>query len=165
YQQYPKRGLIPEQVYKMIEEVGGSEILSRFEGMTSTTEEIDLESLSAKAGLKFEWEPQTTPWTGFDSEFNGDRVMIKAITLDGPAAKAGLNAGDEILAINGIRMLKERFSDYSKFLKVNQIYQVTISRLSVLQTLSLTIGVAPMKLRSISVVDRPLAEKVFLAKN
>ncbi|MBP9682682.1 MAG: M61 family metallopeptidase, partial [Bacteriovorax sp.] len=45
YQQNPKRGLIPEQVYKMIEEVGGSEILSRFEGMTSTTEEIDLESL------------------------------------------------------------------------------------------------------------------------
>ena len=161
YQAHPERGLNPEQVYKMVEAVGGADIREKFEIMTSTTEEIDLESLCGKAGLKFEWDKTESPWLGFDAEFHGDRVVAKTVTLDGPAYKGGLNAGDEILAINGMRVLKDRFNEHAKFMKVNETYTVTISRLAVIQTIMINVGVTPAKLRAIAVADKTLVEKVL----
>ena len=164
YKENPQRGVEAEQVYKMVEEVGGADIRAKFEIMTSTTEEIDLESICAKAGLKFEWDKSETPWFGFDAGYEGDRVVAKAITLDGPAYKAGLNAGDEIIAINGMRVLKDRFNDYAKYLRINETYTLTISRLGVVQSLAINLGVTPAKLKAITAVDKALAESVFIPK-
>jgi predicted metalloprotease with PDZ domain len=164
YQENPGRGLVPEQVYKMVEEVGGAEIANRFELMTSTTEEIDLESICSKAGIKFDWDKSEAPWLGFDADFQGDRVAIKTVVLDGPAFKAGLNAGDEIIAINGVRVLKDRFNDHAKFLRINETYTFTISRLNILQNIGLNVGVIPPKLRGLIVSDKTLLESVLNPK-
>lgn len=161
YLKNPERGVTAEQVYKMIEEVGGPEIRDQFESMTSTTEDIDLETICAQAGLRFEWDKTISPWLGFDVDFHGDRVMVKGVTLDGPSYKAGLNAGDEIIAINGIRILKDRFNDYAKFMRVNETYTLTIARLSVIQSISLNVGVTPAKLKGLAVIDKNLAENVL----
>ncbi|MDO9180993.1 MAG: PDZ domain-containing protein [Bacteriovorax sp.] len=161
---HPERGVVADQVYKIIEEVGGSEIREKFEIMTSTTEEIDLESLCLKAGLRFDWDKSTTPWLGFDADFQGDRVIVKAVILDGPAYKAGLNAGDEIIAINGMRTLKDRFNEFAKYLRVNESYNFTIARLSNLQNISFNVGVTSPKLKGIAVSERAVAERVLNPK-
>jgi predicted metalloprotease with PDZ domain len=157
----PERGLNPEQVYAMVESVGGKEIREKFYEMTSTTKEIDLESLCMSAGMKFEWEKSDAPWLGVDAEFNGDRVSLKAVTLDGPGYKAGLNAGDEIIAINGMRILKDRYNDYSKYLQVNKKYNFTVSRLSQLVEIELLVENAPSKLKAITVVDKVKLDKIL----
>jgi predicted metalloprotease with PDZ domain len=164
YQKNPERGLSSKQVFQMVEEVGGVEIRNAFETMTSTTDDIDLETLFTKAGLTFNWESAETPYLGFDPEFINDRVQVRAVTLDGPAFKAGLNAGDEIISINGLRILKDRFNDFGKFLKVNETYEVTICRLSVIQNLTLRVGVTPRKLKSIAVANKAIAEKYLNPK-
>jgi predicted metalloprotease with PDZ domain len=161
YKNNPERGVTSAQVYKMIEEIGGADIREKFEVMTSTTEEIDLESICMKAGLKFEWDKTESPWLGFEAEFAGDRVIVRTVTLDGPAYKSGLNAGDEILAINGVRILKDRYLDYAKFLKIDESYTMTISRLSSLTTLQFNVGVIPARLKGISVIKRELVESVL----
>lgn len=161
YNQNPERGLTTDQVYEMVESIGGKEIREKFIEMTTTTKEIDLESLCSDAGLKFEWDKSDTPWLGFDAELHGDRVGIKAVTLDGPAYKAGLNAGDEIIAINGIRILKNQYNDHAKYLLVNNNYLVTVSRLNILHEINILVETNPAKLKSILVVDKGLADKVF----
>ena len=161
YESHPDRGLDQDMVFSMVEEVGGQDIREKFEIMTSTTQEIDLESICIEAGLKFDWDKSESPWLGFEPEFNGDRVLVRTVTLDGPAFKAGLNAGDEILAINGIRVLKDRYMDYPKYLRVNETYTFTISRLASLATVNVNIGMAPMKLKAITVTDKGLTEKVL----
>lgn len=165
YQKNPERGLTDQEVYQMVKEVGGADVLNKFEIMTSTTEDIDLETLSKKAGLGFEWDNSEVPWLGFDPDFAGDRVLVKSIILDGPAFKAGLNAGDEIISINSMRILKDRYSEHAKFLKINETYNVTVSRLGLLQNISLTIGKVPAKLKAITVVDKNLALKVLNPSN
>lgn len=158
YKKNPERGLIDEDVYKMIEEIGGSEIRSKFEMMTKTTDDIDLESICKAAGMKFEWDHSETPWLGMNVSFEGDRVIVASVILDGPAYKAGINAGDEIIAINTMRVLKERFNDYAKYLKVNESYTFTVSRLSSLMNIGLVVEKTPSKLKSISISDRTLLE-------
>jgi predicted metalloprotease with PDZ domain len=157
----PERGLTPDQVYAMVEEIGGSEIKDKFVEMTTTTKEINLESLCNSAGMKFEWEKSETAWLGIDPEFHGDRVGIKSVTLDGPAFKAGLNAGDEIIAINGMRVLKERYNDYTKFLNINTSYAFTVSRLNMLHEINVLVGVAPSKLKAILVADQNKVDRVL----
>ena len=49
YQKNPERGVHAELVYKMVEEIGGAEIRNKFELMTSTTEDIDLENYLFKS--------------------------------------------------------------------------------------------------------------------
>jgi predicted metalloprotease with PDZ domain len=161
YQKNPERGLTSEQVYKMVEEVGGADVLEKFYDMTSTTKEIDLESLCNSAGLKFEWEKPETPWLGFDAEFTGDRVLIKSVTLDGPAFKGGLNAGDEIIAINGMRVLKDRFNEHAKYLRINENYTFTVSRLNMLHEVGVAVEMMPAKLKAITVSDKEKVEKVL----
>jgi predicted metalloprotease with PDZ domain len=162
FQKNPKRGLTPIQVYDYIEKIGGSEIKEKFIEMTSTTKEIDLETLCLSQGVKFDWEKSESPWLGIDAEYSGDKVSIKSVTLDGPAFKAGLNAGDEIIAINGMRVLKDRYNDHAKYLHINENYTFTISRLNLLKSINLTVGVVPAKLKSISVVDKEKAHKAFM---
>lgn len=162
YTKNPERGLTPDQVYDMVETIGGKDTREKFIEMTSTTKEIDLESLCNWAGLKFEWETSVTPWLGIDPEFYGDRVGIKVVTLDGPAFKAGLNAGDEIVAINGMRVLKDRFNDHAKFLLINKSYTFTVARLNMLHEINLTVEVVPSKLKAITIVDK---EKLKVAFN
>ncbi|MFA6237520.1 MAG: PDZ domain-containing protein [Bacteriovorax sp.] len=161
YQKNPQRGVTAEKIYKMIEDVGGADIRNKFELMTSTTEEIDLETICTAAGLRFDWDNTPNPWLGFDADFQGDRVVVKSVTLDGPGFKAGINAGDEIIAINGMRILKDRFNDNAKYLRVNETYQMTVSRLAVLTNVSINVGTTPAKLKGITAVDKELAAKVF----
>jgi predicted metalloprotease with PDZ domain len=154
YKDDPKKGVTEEEVYKIIEDIAGSDVRSKFEVMTSTTEEIDIDSIVKKVGLKIEWDHSESPWLGIDTEHNGDRVIAKAVTLDGPAYKGGINAGDEILAINKMRVLKDRFSDYPKFLRVNETYEFTISRLSQIMTVNVNVGVAPSKIKNLVIADK-----------
>lgn len=162
YQDNPQRGVTPEQVYHMVELVGGKEIREQFEVMTSTTIEIDLEGIFARGGMKFEWEKSELPWLGFDTESQADRVFVKAVTLDGPAYRGGLNAGDEIIAINGVRILKDRFAENVKFLRINETYTITICRLSLMTEVSVNVGTIPPKIKAITAVDK---EKLDLVLN
>ena len=164
YKKNPERGIKSEDVFKMVEEIAGAEIRESFEKMTSTTEEIDLESICAKAGMKFEWDKTEQAWLGLDAEFAGDRVIIKSTILDGPAYKAGLNAGDEILAINGMRVLKDRFNDHSKYLKINESYSFTVSRLSTLLNVNVNVGTVPAKLKAIVASDKALLDSLLNPK-
>lgn len=164
YQKNPNRGVDSRFVYDLIEQIGGADVREEFETLTMTTKELDLETLCQKAGLKVEWEKSETTWLGFDPEFSGDRVSIKAIVLDGPAYQSGFNAGDEIIAINGMRMLKDRFNDFSKFLRPNQTYQVMITRLGIVQTLNLHTGINPIRIKSISVMDKEVALKTLKSR-
>ena len=165
YQKNPERGLVPEQVYAMVESVGGKDVCEKFRDWASTTKEIDLESLCIQAGLKFDWDKSDTPWLGIDVDMRADRVVIKAVTLDGPGFKAGLNAGDEIIAINGIRVLKDRYNDFSKILHINETYTITVSRQNIIQDISITVGVVPAKLKAITATDLEKVKKVFKVFN
>ena len=161
YKQNSQRGLEAQEVYKMIEDLSDVKTREQFETYITTTQEIDFESHLKDVGLKVEWDEETKPYLGIKPRFLGDRVFIKMILLDGPAYKAGLNAGDEILFMNAVRFLKEQWEEFPKIAKVGTSYEFLLSRQGVLKKGHVICENALREIKSIRTVKESLTRRVF----
>lgn len=162
YEDNPKEGMVAQEVFDMIESIGNKEIRDRFESRIKTTEDIDFETYYKEIGLDFEWASSKEAYLGCQFKFEGERAIISQVTLDGPAFQAGLNAGDEILAINSSRVLKADVDQFNVILSPEKQYKFTICRLGTIQSLVLMTGVAPKVLKAIHVFDEKKAKSSFL---
>ena len=129
--------------------------------MLETTQDVDFETAFKKMGLEFKWHESEQPWLGVEWDFIGDRCLVKNVTLDGPCYRGGLNAGDEITFLNGLRFLKEDAEKFGSMVIIDRQYEFIISRLGKLEQLEVTPVKAPRTLKEITVADRIKAEKSF----
>ncbi len=164
YLDRPDVGLDAEEVFAMVKNIGGQEVLDKFQTWIQTTEEIDLETIFKESGFEFEYETDDKPWLGFRPDYDGDRVMIKDVALDSPAYKAGLNAGDELIAINNMRVVKPRFDEHQKYLFKDKPYTFTVSRLENLVEVELIPEAAPKTIKKIKVSDSEKADFTLVRK-
>ena len=157
----PDSGVSREDVYRMIRELGGESVLNEFSTMVETTQEIDFDSIFKKLGCELKWEEKQTPWLGIDWEWAADRAIAKSVVIDSPAHKAGVNAGDEMVFLNGYRFMREDAEKTNSLLMNDQNYELIISRLGKLVRLEIMPTRGPKQLKEISIIDRTLAEKSF----
>ncbi len=161
YKKRPESGVTREDVYRMVKEIGGDEILTKFSTMIETTQDIDFDTAFKKMGLELKWNESPHPWLGIDWEWIGDRAIAKGVTLDSPAYKAGVNSGDEMIFLNGYRFMREDAEKIASLVLIDQNYELIVSRLGKLVRLEIMPGKTPKQLKEISITDRKLAEKAF----
>jgi predicted metalloprotease with PDZ domain len=157
YKARPASGVTKEMVYGMVEKIGGAEVLGRFQTMVETTQDIDFSAVLGKLGLELVWQEGPPSWLGVEWDFFGDRAIVRTVLMDSPGAKSGLNAGDEIIALNGLRVLKDDVEKWGQVLRPEQPYELWLTRLGKLTRLELTLGKSPLAVKEIRVVDRQLA--------
>lgn len=163
YEDIPERGMVDNEVYAMIDEIAGTEVRDEFVRMITTTEDIDFEKVFARLGLALEWENPEGAYLGARIKTEGERLIVDQVLIDSPAAKSGLNAGDELIALNGQRLLKGLWDQLPKVAQIDQGYDLTISRLGRLSALKLFFGKTPKKLKALKVVDEAMAVRTLLA--
>lgn len=161
FKKRPETGVTREDVYRMVREIGGEDVLNSFSTMIETTEDINFEAAFRKLGCELRWNESNNPWLGADFEYTGERVFVKHVVLDSPAHKAGLNANDEIIFMNGLRFEKSDADKLSSFVMIDQPYELIISRLNKLQRVEVIPGKQPRQLKEIAIIDRNLAERAF----
>ncbi|MFP5385215.1 MAG: M61 family metallopeptidase [Bacteriovoracia bacterium] len=157
----PASGVGRDDVYRMVKELGGEEVLNAFSTMIETTQEIDFDAAFKAMGCELKWEEKSTPWLGIDWEWSGDRAMAKSVVIDSPAHRAGVNAGDEMIFLNGLRFLREDAEKLSSLVMNDQNYELIVSRLGKLVRLDIMPTKGPKQLKEIAIVDKVLAEKSF----
>ena len=86
---------------------------------------------------------------------------MKTVLLDSPAAKSGLNASDELISINGLRVLKDDVEKFAQNMKSDVNYEFIVARLGKLTKLDVRFDKGPRSLKEIKIVDRALAERAF----
>ncbi len=161
YEDNPEVGMDSSEVFDMIESISNKEIRERFEMRVQTTEDIDFETYYKECGMDFEWFEPTDAYLGCKFKFEGERAIVSEVTLDGPAYQAGLNAGDELIAVNGLRVLKGDVESFKTMLTVGKQYKFTISRLSEINTVVILLGKTPRVLKKIHVYDEKKALSTF----
>ncbi|MGH9838379.1 MAG: M61 family metallopeptidase, partial [Blastocatellia bacterium] len=150
----PKPGFTDAELKAAFEKVAGADLSDLWRRYVSGNEEVDFAAYLNKAGLQLTkgYLPATPyansktdkPGTiGIRTRLQGDRVLV-ANTLAGlPAYEGGLNASDEIVAIDGRRVdaagALERLND----LRAGQRVTVTFFRRERLMSLDLTAATKP----------------------
>ncbi len=135
----PEIGISKQEFFEILKEISNEEISFEFEKMLETTEEIDFESELKKHFVEIDYNrPKYT--LGLNTQNIDGKLMVKSIILDSVGYKAGVNAGDEILAVNNIKVEPSFFKDILQYLDLKSTHTLQVFRGGELKNLSFNIS-------------------------
>jgi predicted metalloprotease with PDZ domain len=147
-------GYTPEQLEGVIESVAGMDLGDFFKRYLHGLEDLSFNQNLQPFGLQLVEEKNEEPYLGVRINTENGREIIKFVEAGSPAQFAGIDAGDELLAIDGIRVgnqLNERLKDYQE----NDSIQVTVFHQDELRTYSVTLAASIPSKYQLKVVENP----------
>jgi predicted metalloprotease with PDZ domain len=148
----------PTEVDDLFEAATGLDLSKEIDAWTRGKDDLPYEELLALAGLSFAGSHKKTydrsrmadgekkspaPWMGLTTLSSGGRTLIKNVISDSPAAEAGLNPGDELLAISGLRVSHGSWQAQLALEKDGATIEVVVARRKRLHTMTVTLNSAP----------------------
>ena len=132
----PEIGFRPEQLQSVLESVAGMDLADFYQRYIDGTEELPFNSYLEPFGLKLqaELQPEDGPYLGLNVKSEPGGAMIKFVEANSPAQQAGIDAGDELLAIAGFRVSAEQLSDRLKDYQPGDSIQITVFHRDELRT-------------------------------
>lgn len=153
FQRYSgEHGFRTEELRRTFEEVAGTDLGGWLHKTVDTVEELDYKEALDWYGLRFaedaekkDGEPQELPagWLGVDTEVQGGRLTVSLVKRGTPAYEAGVNTGDEILAIDDNRVPPEGLEGRLKFYRPGEKGTLLVARRDRLIRLPVTFGEKP----------------------
>jgi predicted metalloprotease with PDZ domain len=135
------------------EEVAGIDLDPWFDQVLEGTGELDYAEALAWLGLRFtekekdkengDTSKEPAGWLGIDTEVQGGRLVVTQLRRDTPGYTAGLNFGDEILALDDYRIPPEGWKDRLKAYRPGQKATLLIARRERILLLPVTFGEEP----------------------
>jgi predicted metalloprotease with PDZ domain len=161
WQQFGKAeiGYTPEQLEEVIESVAGMDLGDFFKRYLHGLEDLPFNQYLQHFGLQLVEEKNEAPYLGVRINSENGREIIKFVEADSPAQKAGIDAGDELLAIDGIKVgnqLNARLKDY----QANDLIQVTVFHQDELRTYSITLAAAIPGKYQLKSVENPSSREM-----
>jgi predicted metalloprotease with PDZ domain len=133
-------GYTPEQLQEVIESVAGVNLADFFGRYIDGTEELPFNQYLEPFGLQLVAEQEEEPYLGIKAKTENGREIIKFVEMGSPAQLAGIDAGDELLAIAGIKVTANQLSDRLKDYQPNDTIQVTVFHQDELRTYAVTLA-------------------------
>ena len=134
-------GFSETELRNTIAEVAEDNLDDFFYGYIETTEELPFDDYLHPFGLYLKTVAESdVPYLGIKVQSENNREVIKFVAAESPAAMGGIDANDELLAIDGIKVsattLDERLKDYQP----EDTIQVTLFHQDELKTLAVTLA-------------------------
>ena len=134
-------GFTETQLRDTIAEVAEVDLNDFFFRYIETTEELPFNDYLNPFGLYLKAVAESDiPYLGMKVQSENNREVIKFVAAESPAALVGIDANDELLAIDGIKVnaksLNERLKDYQP----EDTIQVTVFHKDELKTLPVTLS-------------------------
>jgi predicted metalloprotease with PDZ domain len=140
------KGFTPEDFRKTASAVAGADLSTWFTRALETTEEIDYASALDWYGLEMTVPPapgDTPGWLGANIKNDGGRLIVDNVPRGTPAAAAGVNPGDEILAVDEFRVLPTTLDMQLAAYRPGRKVVLLVSRRDELKRLDVTLGEEP----------------------
>lgn len=151
-------GFTPEELQSAIESVAGIDLSDFFARYIDGTEELPYNKYLEPFGLELiAGEIDQTPRIGWTLAAENGREMVKFVEAESPAQLAGIDAGDELLAIEGFRVNAEQAGERLKDFKPGDIVSVTVFHQDELRTCPVTLAPPRPTRYSIVPVEQPTA--------
>ena len=171
YRRYPLSGggFSSADMIALMEELTGLEWQPWFDAHIFGTERMDIEGALAVVGLKLVTEPpkpdkalpkpererDAKPYLGIRVADASGMARVSNVLTDGPAFEAGIIPGDEIIAINGVRVRAADFDARVDLLELGAEARVALLRRDELMEFRFTPGERPVGSRKVKRVKEP----------
>ncbi|MEO1375954.1 MAG: PDZ domain-containing protein, partial [Cyanobacteria bacterium J06635_10] len=150
-------GYTATELKQVIELVAGIDLTEFFQNYIHGKEDLPFNEYLEPFGLKLVAETPNEPFLGIKVTSNNLKESIKFVEADSPAQFAGIDAGDELLAIDGIKVtanqLNERLNNYQP----QDTIQVTVFHQDELRTYSVTLAESRAHKYQVVPIENPSA--------
>ena len=140
------RNYAPQDFQRVCELMAGASLDDFFRKYVRGIDELDYNAALSTAGLQLETKtieagkPVDKPFFGAETAWRNDRLVVTRVNAGSPAYEQGLNTGDEIVALNNMRVTKEFFDARMAEKKPGDLINLTIFRFDDLSTLLIKLG-------------------------
>jgi len=133
-------GYTPEQLQEVIESVAGINLTEFFKRYINGTDDLPFNEYLEPFGLQLVAEQEEELYLGVKTNAENGREIVKFVEAGSPAQIGGIDAGDELLAINGIKVTASSLSDRLKDYQPSDTIQVAVFHQDELRTYSITLA-------------------------
>ncbi|MDZ8237359.1 MAG: M61 family metallopeptidase [Nostoc sp. ChiQUE01a] len=148
-------GYTSEQLQEVIESVAGIDLTDFFERYIHTTEDLPFNQYLEPFGLELVADQQEEPYLGVRINTENGREIIKFVEAGSPAQAGGIDTGDELLAIDGIKLTANSLSDRLKDYQPNDKIEVALFHQDELRTYSITLASPNPTRYQVKPIDSP----------
>ncbi len=160
-------GYTETDVQALLADLTGSPMTAFWQSYVTGTQALDFDALLAFYGLQrvIDEDSKHAAWLGIETQQNDAGVGIRAVHRDSPAWQAGLTGGDVLLAVNGLRVKHDNWSDHLAMMSVGESYTFSYFAADQLKTTTLIPSQNPNPEFIIAPVEKPTRQqqKVFKA--
>jgi predicted metalloprotease with PDZ domain len=125
---------------KACELMAGSSLEEFFNKYVRGTAELDYNAALEAAGLRLDTGGAGGVYFGADVATEDDKLIVRRVYAGSPAYEQGLNAGDQIVAMDNMRVTREFFNARLAEKKPGDLINLTIFRFDDLSTLLIKLG-------------------------
>lgn len=148
----------------------GGSFRAFFARYISGTAELDYDQTFAYAGLRLEWghkhgHNRVPAWTGLQLKSEDGRTLVASTRSDGPAYAAGVYAGDELLALDGMRIDATSFDARVNERAPGESVTLSLFRRDELLHVLVVLSPAPYDTLRLVRVDQPDAQQERLYRD
>ncbi len=150
-------GFTPQQLKDVIESVAQTDLSNFFERYIDGTDELPFDEYLEPFGLRLysvEAE-EPVPHLGVNVKAEHGKEVIQFVEANSPAGIAGVDAGDELLAMDGLRVTADQLSDRLKDYNVGDTVKLSVFHQDELRTLPVTLGTPRPSRYQILPVENP----------
>ena len=152
-------GFTPQQLQQTIEEIAEQDLSEFFFSYLETTAELPFDNYLKPFGLRVKpiQDKEPVPHWGLKVSSENGKNVIKFVEANSPAAIVGIDIGDELLAIEGIKIKPGELNEHLKNYRPGDRIAVAFFHQDKLQSTSLTLA-EPRPIRYEIVQDDNLSE-------
>lgn len=153
----PEIGFTPAQLQAVIESTAATDLKDFFGHYIDGTTELPFSEYLEPFGLQLHAEPpkDSEPYLGITLKSEKGAASVKFVEANSPAQHSGIDAGDELLAINGFRVSADQLNERLKDYQLGDAIQLTLFHQDELRTCSVTLAEPPANQFKVLPVEQP----------
>jgi predicted metalloprotease with PDZ domain len=158
----PEVGFTPADLQAQLEAVAGRDLSDFYAKYLDGLGELPFDEYFLPFGLQLKTvvEEESSPYLGIKAQTENGKEIIKFVESQSPAQLAGIDAEDELLAINGIRVSAEQLNERLKDYRAGDMIAITVFHQDELRNLTVQLAIPkPSRYEVVRVTNPSNAQK------
>jgi predicted metalloprotease with PDZ domain len=148
-------GFTEVQLKQIIESIANQDLTEFYDRYIHGVEELPFNDYLAAVGIELKPVDANIPYLGITVKSEHGKEMIKAVASSSPAQLAGVDPGDELLAIDGFKVSAEKLTERLKSTQIGQQINLTIFHADRLMTLPIILAVSQTERYQLCQIEHP----------